>query len=127
MRYVATQFGHALLPENLAVCDAGTNQVPPAAHCIDAIAVHSGRSTRTVAATFLENRTDFGKPKLFAGVRVEREENFTTITRAHCEKFAADNGRSGVALAGIFVEPHALRTFGGPRLEQTGFLGDVRP
>src|SRR5207245_5177619 len=60
-----------------------------------------------------------------AGPDVDGEQVVLAAARAQGVEPVADDGRGGVAHAGLREGPQQLGAALGPRLEQAGFLGDV--
>src|SRR5437868_4065491 len=75
---------------------------------------------------FGKHRTDLRGPQLLDVVRlgigdVEGEDVLDVTARAQQIQAVSDDGRTGVADAGLFVSPDQRRSICGPALEKAGF------
>src|SRR6266516_6023754 len=125
VRRFATQVRQRNAPIDLAVGDSSANQLPLTAEAVDTFAIHSRRSPRPAAPVEFYDWTDGGSPKFLPRVGIQCDQDFGSVARAHGEKLAVHDGRTGVAVAGVLEEPKPLRSTGRPFLQQTAFPGNV--
>ena len=101
------------------------DEIAGATEGVDPVSVDGGGAARAAAPAVIEDAAEFSRPKFFAGVGIENEEDFGTVAGADGVVISLGDGRAGIALAGVFEEPETFGAVGGPRFEESGFLGYV--
>ena len=114
-----------LSPDFAAIFYADANEIAMTAHGVDTIAIHRGRTARTIAPLVLQQAADFGRPNLLAAIGIKRDELLLVVPRADREKLPIGDGITRKANAGILEQPNPLGSAGRPLLEQSGLLGNV--
>src|SRR5690606_24529149 len=84
-----------------------------------------GGAAWAVAPVVLEYVSNLHGVELFAGVGVEREQQFLAFASAHRVEPIADDRGAGITDAGVLEHPDARRTSLGPLLQEILFRGDV--
>ena len=92
---------------------------------VEPVAVHGRGAARSVAVAILVIAGNPGCPELLAVVGVQCQHQLATFTLPQDVEPVADDGRSGIAAAGIRERPDQGRPLSGPGLHQAGFPGDV--
>ena len=110
-----------LLPDNLPLIDADTDQVATGSQGIDAIPIHGGCTTRPVslAPVCVLRPTCFGGPKRLAGGSLHRQHYFVVALVPHRKDLAVGDGNRGIPFAEFLLFPYQIRSTSRPFVKQT--------
>src|SRR5712671_3149475 len=109
-----------LRPDRLSSLRIEAHDDAVAGHRIEAIAVYGRSAARAVAAIVSIGAAGGRLPKLFAGLRVERDDEFLIAALALRVDPVFHDGERRVSLAESLDLPHNTRTTLRPGLKQAG-------
>src|SRR5262249_20019311 len=115
--------GQILPPFFLAV-GVHADEIAHAADRVDQAVINGRGGAGASVPLVLQGLADRSGPPLFA-LLVQRDEEFLPVARPDGINLPAEDGRSGVAVAGVLERPDERRSLLGPGLEQAFFLGDA--